>query len=187
MKRKMLIALLVSCGISLAAGIRDGLIFYAPFEDGAEPEIAGGAKTANAGLKEVPGKVGRGALSEGSGVLYNNVGNLNVERGTVAFWVKPEVDFKDLKKSAILFRAVHLALVYQPHGRAFFMTGKVVPDVGFKWDYSLDYNGLRNWKAGSCSEMEKINTTSLRQGSTICRCRRFTILWSTLISRKTNS
>ncbi len=148
MKRKMLIALLVSCGISLAAGIRDGLIFYAPFEDGAEPEIAGGAKTANAGLKEVPGKVGRGALSEGSGVLYNNVGNLNVERGTVAFWVKPEVDFKDLKKSAILFRAVHLALVYQPHGRAFFMTGKVVPDVGFKWDYSLDYNGLRNWKAG---------------------------------------
>ena len=31
---------------------------------------------------------------------------------------------------------------------AFFMTGKVVPDVGFKWDYSLDYNGLRNWKAG---------------------------------------
>ena len=66
----------------------------------------------------------------------------------MAFWVKPEVDFKDLKKSAILFRAVHLALVYQPHGRAFFMTGKVVPNVGFKWDYSLDCNGLRNWKAG---------------------------------------
>lgn len=148
MKRKMLIALLAFCGIALSAGIRDGLIFYAPFEDGTEPEIAGGAKTSNNGLKEVPGKVGRGVLSNGSGVLYNNVGNFNVARGTVAFWVKPEVDFKDLKKSAILFRAVHLAFVYQPHGRAFFMTGKVVPNVGFKWDYSLDCNGLRNWKAG---------------------------------------
>ena len=148
MNRKMLIALLASCGISLFAGLRDGLLFYAPFEDGTEPEIAGGAKTSNSGLGEVPGKVGMGVLSEGAGILYNNVGNLNLARGTVAFWVKPEVDFKNLEKPAILFRAVHLAFVYQPHGRAFFMTGNVVPKVGFKWDYSLDFNGLQNWKAG---------------------------------------
>ena len=69
MNRKMLIGLLASCGISLFAGLRDGLLFYAPFEDGTEPEIAGGAKTSNSGLGEVPGKVGMGVLSEGAGIL----------------------------------------------------------------------------------------------------------------------
>jgi hypothetical protein len=141
------LAVSLSC---LGQNLADGLRFYAPFDGDCAPAFAKGAKLVTvADSAFEPGKHGQAARL-GSGISYGHEANLNPAVGTVAFWHRP--DWNPLDKSdgnRILFKCVHVAANYQPGPRRFFfMTGRTLPQKGFKWDYGSYWNGMRDWQPG---------------------------------------
>ncbi len=134
-----------------AAELRDGLLFYAGFETSADADVAQGAKRPAAALEAAPGKSGRGLkISQDKSLNYNNLSNLELAAGTVAFWVNPGWDdAANPKENRTLFRAVHLSANWtKASKRLFFMTGSTHPEKGFGWDYSLSSAAINAWKPG---------------------------------------
>lgn len=131
-----------------AGELKDGLLFSAGFGNSVDAEIAGGAKRPQKDLPLAPGVSGNGVrVNPGASLAYNNVANIDLKRGTVAFWFKPDAKLLAEKKGWTLFGAVHLTLAYTEFSKAlFFMTGAFVPQKGFQWDYSLGTKDVNHWK-----------------------------------------
>jgi hypothetical protein len=150
--KQLLFALTLAASLSgLAQNLADGLRFYAPFEGDCAPTLAKGSKLVTpADSAFEPGRHGQAARLN-AGISYGYEANLNPAVGTVAFWHRP--DWNPLDKSdgnRSLFKCVHVAANYQPGPRRFFfMTGRTLPQKGFKWDYGSYWNGMRDWQPGS--------------------------------------
>ena len=151
MKKRFMMFASCVLAFSLNAGEwKDGLLFSAGFGTGVDAEIAGGAKRPQKDLPLVPGIHGNGVqVTPEAPLAYNNVANLDLKRGTIAFWFKPAPELLAEKKNWTLFRALHLTLAYTEFSKAlFFMTGATVPQKGFLWDYSLATKEINHWKPG---------------------------------------
>lgn len=152
MKMKLMLSSLfcLILGISVQGGLKDGLLFYVPFEKNCEPAIAAGSRLAECtggGAEYVDGPNGK-AVKIADGIKYRTDANFNVSCGTVAFWFSPGWDTADKQSPArSLFAAVHIQAAFYPNsGDMFFMTGKSLPQEGFQWDYGNSSKLLTTWK-----------------------------------------
>ena len=132
--------------------LRAGLTYYASFEEGLGPVVAGGSTFVEAdGAEMGEGRVGRGAsISSDSMIVYAR-GNYDSRRGTVAFWMKPEWDPSDQSEAGarVFFRGGWVQLCYDIKRRlCFFMTGDSRPPEGFRWTYSAATDVVRAWTPG---------------------------------------
>ena len=129
---KLICALAGSCTALWAAPLGEGLLFHAPFEPENPVAFAEGSALPQKELKFAPGRLGNGAVVEGEPLRFNNVANIELRAGTVAFWVKPAWDGATKQDEWTLFRAVHLNGAYTAHSKVlFFMTGTTIPEKGF--------------------------------------------------------
>ncbi len=145
----LLSALCAAATIS-AAEWKDGLLLYAGFDSSADADVAQGARRASGSNERAGGRVGQAIrIAPNETLQYNNVANLDLSAGTVAFWVKPDRDLREQGGNWSLFRAVHLAATYTDASKVlFFMTGSNDPEKGFAWDYSLASNKVNDWEKG---------------------------------------
>ena len=93
-----LVLVLISSSARLAVGEDAKLLFYAPFDGSAQAKIARGeAQPLKAsGISFVPGVQGQAALvDEKDRLAYSSAGNLTKDRGSFAFWIKPNWDFRE--------------------------------------------------------------------------------------------
>lgn len=130
-----------------------GLAYYASFEEGLQPVVAGGSTSLEEnGATLTEGRVGRGAsITRDSMVIYAR-GNYDNRRGTVAFWMKPEWDPDDQEEAGarVFFRGGWVQLCYDiKRRRCFFMTGDSHPPEGFRWTYSSWTDAMRAWEPGT--------------------------------------
>ncbi len=101
-------ALLLAAGVcyTLAAGVDDNLLLYAPFDNGCDATV-GVAKTAEA--KDVAlteGKFGKAARMENAAKLYYpGKGNLDLNEGSFALWIKRDKPWSE-KRGYMILRAV---------------------------------------------------------------------------------
>lgn len=157
--------MLVTFGAALPvhAALEDGLTLYASFDEGVQPDFAYGSDAVEGGGDLAAGKVGQALASRGLGDLFRGSpgskriqqvlregvdttmafyaipGNLDVARGTLAFWYQAPRDFDASGPSGSLIDAVKTNFaINKPGGRAalMFMTG-AHPGGGdvFAWDY----------------------------------------------------
>ena len=88
-----LFILLIMAGVSRASAETGGLIFYLPFENSINAEIAGGSGDGQSkgGISFVEGYRDKGIkLSPGAKLSYQNQNNFNLKAGTIMFWFKPD-------------------------------------------------------------------------------------------------
>ncbi len=105
---------MMAAGVALAGtafgadDLNEGLIFYAPLDDGLEAVVAKGSPTprSSRSVTLVEGWSGQGAALKGDAQLYySGVENFNLTEGTVAFWARRDVPWGQ-RKSCVLFKAV---------------------------------------------------------------------------------
>lgn len=144
----LICALTGSCTALWAAPLNEGVLFHAPFEPENPVAYAEGSRQPQKEPAFTPGgRLGSGVKIEGEPLRFNNVANLDLRAGTVAFWVKPAWDGATKQDEWTLFRAVHLNGAYTAHSKVlFFMTGTTIPEKGFVWDYSTATNRVNQWK-----------------------------------------
>lgn len=98
--------LVAGAGLTLAAGVTDNLLLYASFDENCDA-VVGTAKTAEA--KDVTlsdGKFGKGARMENLAKLaYSGKGNLDLNEGTFALWIKRDKPWSE-KRGYMILRAV---------------------------------------------------------------------------------
>lgn len=149
---RTLIASLVAAAAA-AADPASGLTLYASFDQGPEPDFAGGARTADARWAAAPGQLGGAFRSSGeAGVSFPPACSFDLGRGTVAWWVKPAVEVAALAGTAhprpTLISAMNFQLLGEPRtGQWLFMTGTHLPEREFEWHYS-PYAGFGALPAG---------------------------------------
>lgn len=156
--KRLFLLLVALCGLfflpvnGAEQALSDGLVFYAGFDGTLKPVKAGDGYVAGK-AEFTAGVVGRALkLQDDKGVAYPAKGNFNASRGTVSFWLNPGHSFTDEAyslKSQTVFRAGHLNAAYMEKNKTmFFMTGKTVPEMGFRWSYSCTWRGMRKMEPG---------------------------------------
>lgn len=137
----------------LAENLGEGLLWYSPFDGTSAPAFATGSReTRPASNRFTGGQAGR-ALSvpeSGDQFLIPAAANFQRGKGTLAFWIKLGWNPADRTGgSSQLYEDENFALSYDgTRGRFFFMTGKTVPQEGYKWDYDVSTPAVKDWKAG---------------------------------------
>jgi len=145
------------CSSMAWAGIPPGLTFHATFEDTLNASEASGNKqgTGVGKPKFTEGRVGRGVIvgdvDGAAGVEYETKGNFNVERGSVALWVKPLNWQGDDKQNHIFFNAwpgeQGLFSLYKYSNVTWGLTFYLDPEDGARGKIYI-YKPINEWKPG---------------------------------------
>ena len=116
-----------------ASDLMNGLTLYASFDTGASPDIISGTKKATGLYEGVAGIAGNGTrIKEKSNLSYECYVNTGMDKGTVSLWVHGAPS----TLQTVYWRIGNHQLCTVP-GKLFFMTGSVMPEKGWVWDYSL--------------------------------------------------
>ncbi len=136
----VLVAVESAC-LGQARPVTDGLTFYADFENRVSAANCAGAKAVSGTYVAAAGKVGKGFDASKGSVTWPCAGNLNRNKGTISFWVKPGVEIGSLPNDSAMFAAVEtnsMKLLYvQKHQVFYWLTAGTPPGKDWTWDWSL--------------------------------------------------
>lgn len=115
MKKQPLILLLtlitaaISSAFAADSKLDEGLTLYLPWDTSLEATIAAGVKTPNKeqSTSLVEGKSGKGVKLSGSAQLYYpGKDNFNIQKGTIAFWAKRDLSWKQKELGFVMVKAI---------------------------------------------------------------------------------
>ncbi|WFB36745.1 LamG domain-containing protein [Kiritimatiellota bacterium B12222] len=114
MKHRSLIlficSLTASVTTTMASSILDeGLLLYLPWDTSMKASVAAGENAPNKSenIEVVEGKFGKGVkLSEDARLNYPGRDNFDIQEGTIAFWAKRDIPWKQTDKGFILVKAI---------------------------------------------------------------------------------
>ena len=150
MSRLILAALFAALALN-ARALAGDVIFYAPFENSLDAAVAAGSTKATYNGKPtfVKGAKGQGVELTHERISFSTRNNLDVQQGTVTFWIEPKTAWKSVKTHNWFFTAGDWVntgniLVYwlmEPDNKMTFLMGKSSAS------YSSITSPAREWPA----------------------------------------
>ncbi|MFA7235268.1 MAG: LamG domain-containing protein [Phycisphaeraceae bacterium] len=117
----------------------EGLTFYAGFNQPDKADTSAGAsEVVGVPLAKCEGRIGPGFQCDGKPAVFYAPGNFSLERGTLAFWIRPDGEWQSDDRIGEVFNIVNSNFkIRHDAGKniLFFMTGTSRPGAGFVWDY----------------------------------------------------
>ncbi|HBE03952.1 MAG TPA: hypothetical protein DC049_15965, partial [Spirochaetia bacterium] len=140
----------LSLSVANSAKLNSGLKLYMSFDRGYEPAYATGDATVTCSAPQfVAGKSGKAIQLDRITLDITARKNLEPDRGSISMWICCNSDLKTAKETfTIASPTEHIKLNFEPKNeRLLFMTGKTIPQSGFKWHYTKT-QALNEWGAG---------------------------------------